>query len=534
MPAISKRTIRHFFGGGWATDFGPSADVSPDASGKVVIPFLVDAENCLFELDGAPHKIGGTTRVNSVALESGAAVVGLHDYWRQGTGGSPTRRRVVHVGTKVMADTDDTNFATTLASGLESGKVPSYCTFDDLLIYSSDSTIDVPRSWDQTTSQNLAGSPPRFSFCVSHKNRAWAAGVHSQPSRLYYSANTDPEDWTGPGSGSIDIDPQDGDMITGLVSHKDELIVFKGPNKGSIHRITGSSPTGSDAFSRKSFVVGLGAAWHNATFRFADEIGFVSQYGSVHSLSATAAYGDFIEAALSRPINKEIGNTINYSRLRFIWAATDPLTGVVYITASWQANATNNAVLAMDFRNAPEVIRWSRIPAYAFAAISTFVDTNGVRRVLGGSYSGFVRRLNIVDRSLDTSTAYNYKVTTPHLNYGFPIAMKTMEQGSIGIFPRGSFDFTFGWTRDDHAQQTLTLAQGGADVLGPASDNQFTLDTSALAGAKYVDVYHEFNEQGGEFRSVQYQVQQSGLNEDMEVHSISASVTIGAESTENG
>ena len=534
MAARTKRTLRHFFGGGWATDFGPSADVSPDASGKVVIPFLLDAENLLFELDGGPHKIGGTTRVNSSALESGATIAGLHDYWRQGTGGSPSRRRVVHVGTKVLADSDDANFATSLATGLESGKVPAYETFDDLLIYTSDSTVDVPRSWDQTTSQNLAGSPPNFSFSTTHKNRLWAAGVASNPSRLYYSANTDPEDWTGSGSGSIDIDPNDGDGITGIRSHKDELWVFKGPNKGSIHRITGSSPTGSDAFARKNYVKGLGACWHNAIFNFADDIGFVSQYGSVHSLASTAAYGDFFEAALSRPINKEIGNTLNYNRLRFIWAATDPLSGIVYITASWNANATNNVVLAMDFRAAPDVIRWSRIPAYAFASIATFVDTNGVRRVLGGDYAGFVRRLNIVDRSLDTTTAYNYKMTTPHLNYGFPITMKTLEEGAIGIFPRGNFDFTFGWTRDDNAQQTLTVNQGGSDVLGTASANQFTLDTSTLAGAQYVDVHHEFNEQGGEFRSVQYQVTQGGVNQDIELHSLTASITVGAESTENG
>ena len=533
MASISKRTLRHFFGGGWATDFGPSADVSPDGSGKVVVPFLVDAENCLFELDGGPHKIGGTTRVNSSALESGAAIMGLHDYWRQGTAGSQTRRRVVHVGSKVLADTNDASFVTSLATGLESGKVPCYETFDDLLIFCSDSNVDVPRSWDQTTAQNLAGSPPNFAFCASHKNRLWAAGVASNPSRLYYCANTDPEDWTGSGSGSIDIDPNDGDQITGIRSHKDELWVFKGPNKGSIHRITGSSPTGSDGFSRKNYVKGLGAAWHNAIFSFADDIGFVSQYGSVHSLAATAAYGDFFEAALSRPINKEIGNTLNYNRLRHIWAATDPLTGVVYITQSINANSTNNVVHAMDFRSAPDVIRWSRIPAYAFASLATFVDTNGVKRVLGGDYAGFVRRLNIVDRSLDTATAYTYKVTTPHLNYGFPIMMKTLEQGSIGIQPRGNFNFSFGWTRDDNAQQTLTLAQGGSDVLGTASANQFTLDTSALAGSQYVDVFHEFNEQGGEFRSVQFQIQQAGLNEDMEVHSLSASIKVDAESTEN-
>lgn len=534
MASIKTRTIRHLFGGGWATDFGPTADVSPDGSGKLIIPFLVDAEDLFFELDGGPHKIGGTSKLNASALESGATITGLYDYWRQGTGGSPSRRRVVHVGTKVLADNDDGNFATTIASGLESNKVPSYFTFDDLLIYSSDSTADVPRSWDQSTAQNLAGSPPRFSFGVAHQNRAWAAGVQSAPSRLYYCANTDPEDWVGAGSGSIDIDPNDGDIITGLVSHKNELWVFKGPNKGSIHRITGSAPTGSDAFARKLFIKGLGACWHNAIFPFSDDIGFVSQYGSVHALSATASFGDFFEAALSRPINNGgIRDRLNYTRLRNIWAATDPLSGFVLITGSWDSSATNNKCLLMDFRAAPEKIRWSKINAYACASLGQFVDTNGLRRILAGGNDGYVRRLNISDRSIDGSTSLSYKVTTPFLNYGDPMIMKTLEQGAIGLAPKGNYNFTFGWQRDGSAQQTLTVAQGGAAVLGTAASNQFTLDTSTLGGSQFIERYHEFNEQGGEFRSVQYQVTDTANYQDIELHTISARIHVDTVNTEN-
>lgn len=523
--------IRHFFGGGWGTDLGVSVDATPDQSGRVIIPFLTDADNCLYELDGGPRKVGGTTRVNSSAVSSGNVITGVFDYWRQGTSGSPSRRRVLHAGTSVLADTDDGIFSTTLASGVELGKVPSYFTFDDLLIFSSDSTIDVPRSWDQTTAQNLAGSPPRFSFGCAHKNRAWAAGVYTLPSRLYYSANTDPEDWTGSGSGSIDIDPNDGDIITGLVSHKNELWVFKGPNNGSIHRITGSSPTGSDAFARVNFVNGIGACWHNAIFRFADDIGFVSQYGSVHSLAATAAYGDFLQASLSLPINiGGIRTRLNYNRLRYISAATDPLGGIVYITASWDASSTNNAVLAMDFRHSPP--RWSRLIAYAAGSLGLFVDTSGVRRVLAGGNDGFVRRLNIADRSIDGSTAMSYKITTPDMSYGQPWTMKTVGPFSLGIGKRGAGNITLGWRRDKNAQQTATLAQAGGHLLGPTTGTAFTMNTSILSAGRHGEVFTDAPE-GGECRSIQFQVTQAGLNEDVELHSISAMVTPGAISTEN-
>jgi hypothetical protein len=524
-------TVRHEFGGGWNSDAGPTADVAPDQSGKVVIPYLIDAENVYYELDGGPHLIGGTSKVNSSVINSGAVITGLYDYWRQGTAGSPARRRVVHSGTKVFSDTDDGSFATTLFTGLESGKVPNYSTFDDTLIIASDSTVDVPKSWNQTTAQNLAGTPPRFSFSVTHKGRQFAAGVFGNPSKLYYSVAFDPEDWAGAGSGSISIDPDDGDMITGIASYKGELIIFKGPNKGSIHRLTGSSSTD---FAVTPFVRGLGAAWQNAIFPFQDDLGFVSQHGTVHSLKATAAFGDFNDAALSRPINKWIQQHLNYNRLRYITAVNDPLQGWVLITMSIDANSTNNVVLMMDYRKYPDqAVRWAQWPAISAGSLGLFVDTNNIKRILIGGNDGYVRRSNVVDRSLDSVTAISFKVTTPFMNYGNPMQMKTLQGAGIGISPKGDFDMTFGWTRDGNAQQTVDIAQGGGDVLGDADEHEFTLGTSTLAGGQFVDRFTPLAEEGGEFRSVQYSVTQNEVNADIELHSITVLVEPGAISTEN-
>ena len=177
---------------------------------------------------------------------------------------------------------------------------------------------------------------------------------------------------------------------------------------------------------------------------------------------------------------------------------------------------------------------WTMIPAYAFASINLFVDANGLRRVLGGGNDGFVKRLNVTARSLDnaSSTAYTAKVTTPSINYGQPIQMKTISQAAVGIAPAGTYNLTFGWTRDNNAQQTQTISQGGGDVLGPSSINPFTLGTSTLGGSQFVDRYMEL-EEGGEFRGIQYQVTQGGLNENLELHSISASIKGSGISTEN-
>ncbi len=518
--------LRHVFAGGWATDFGPNSDVGPDQSNQVPIPFLVDAENVLYEFDGGPHKMPGTTKLNSSQLESGAVVKGLFDYWDTGSGASSTQHRIVHVGTTIKRDDADGTF-TDLFTGLTSGAVPSYAVLEDLLVMANDSSGDVPRSWDGTTAQNLAGSPPNFAFSRTHKNRMWASGVEGNASRLYYCALLDPADWIGSGSGSIDIDPNDGDRITGIASHRNELWVFKGPYKGSIHRITGSAPTGADSFARTTFATGVGAVGQNTIFRFADDLGFMWSDGTVRSLAVTEEFGDFKETALSRPINVGFLNErVNIARLKHAWAVADSVLGIVAIAIPIDANTNNNAVLAMDFRFQPA--RWSFLPAIEAGCIASVIDpTNNDRRILMlGGNDGHVRKWGQATRTND-GTGISYKVTTPNLSYGSPAVMKTLLAASLGLQPKNDADVTFGWQRDNNAQQTQTVTQGGGAQL-----DSFTLGTSLLGGGQFLDRFLDLTE-GGEFRSVQFQVIHSTNNEDIELHTIGAQVKAGALSLEN-
>lgn len=531
--ATKQVFLKHTFGGGWSTDFGPSANVAPDANGEVRMPFLVDADNVIYEFDGGPRKAPGTTKLNSSAVASGAVIKGLTDFWRQGTAGSAVQKRVIHVSTVIMKDDADGTFSN-IFTGLESDKVPSYATFDDLLIMASDSTGDVPKSWDQTTAQNLAGSPPNFAFSETHKNRHWAAGNAAVPSRLYFSVNVDPEDWIGSGSGNIDIDPDDGDVITAIASHKNELWVFKGPYKGSIHRITGSAPTGGDAFARTTFINGLGAVGHNTISRFGDDLLFMSPDGLIHSLKSTAAFGDFVEATLSRPINSWIRDHVNHGRLKHAWSQTCDEFGVVLFALPIDSSTDNNIILMMDYRFLAlnETVRWAPWPGFEMASLARITDGNKPTCFAGGN-DGFVRKMFQSNRSIDDVTALSYKITTPFMNYGSAIKMKTLAGGSLSIQPKNNGNITFGWQRDDNEQQTITVAQGGVAVLGTASSNQFTLGTSTLGGARFVDRFHTADETGGEFRTIQYQVTNNTINEDVEIHSLSTLIEPGASSMEN-
>lgn len=527
MPS-NELFIKHVFTGGWASDFGPSMPgLAPDQTGMFKIPFLIDAEDVLFDLDGGPLKVWGTSKLNSSALESGATMKGIFDYWRQGTGGSPTQKRLVHVGTKIYKDDADGSFSE-IKSGLVVDAVPNYATFDDLAIIASDSS-DVPMSYDQTTFQDLAGSPPNFAFSVKHKNFHFAAGIDATPSRLHYSSQLNPEEWTGGTSGTIDIDPNDGDRITGLISWKNELWVFKGPYKGSIHRITGTS---NADWARTTFISGVGAVWQNSIFPIGDDIGFLWSDGSIRTLRATDAFGDFRQASLSAPIQKYLTKNLNFNRLRHAVATTDGEGQRTYITVPAHGSSTNNRVLVLDNRFDPP--RWSLLVSYAAASIALVIDSTQQNKPLIylGGYDGFVRKSGNTSKSIDGSSALSYKVTIPYIDYGAAHKLKNLNGGSIGILPRNNGDITFGWTRDSTTQQTQAITQQGYDVLGTAAANQFTLGTSKLGDERYVDVWFP-TETGGEFRTIQYQFTNAVLNEDVEIHSFNTFLVLGGVSMEN-
>jgi len=64
--ATKTQHIRHIFGGGFSPDLGPTVEVPVDQFGRVIVPYLLKAENVIFELDGGPHKVGVPARFCAV------------------------------------------------------------------------------------------------------------------------------------------------------------------------------------------------------------------------------------------------------------------------------------------------------------------------------------------------------------------------------------------------------------------------------------------------------------------------------------
>ncbi len=533
----SRRTpLRHIFDGGWSTDLSQRTLAGPDNVGLVRVPYLTRAENLVYEFDGGLRKAPGCTKVNTSALESGARINGFYDAWFQGSVGSPVQHRVIAIGEKIKADDADGVFAD-IITGLADGGQPSFCMLEDVLVIGITGG-DPPQYYDGSTAGPLPGSPPNFTICCTHANRVWAAGDVANPSALYYSPLLDPKNTTGEGWGRINVDPSDGDRITAIASYKGELIVFKGPYKGSIHRIAGTAPTGSDGYRRTRWIERIGAASQNSLFFFNDDLGFVAFDATVRSLKATAAYGDFNEIALSRTIQKFLRRA-NFTRLSQVSVASGADVGFVLISLPIDGATTNNAVIGMDYRFADasgQGMRWFYWPAYEdlCECIADGIDPadSNKRIYFAGGNDGFVRRLLQEVRSIDTSTPIAMRASTPFFDYGDPFSKKTLGEGYLQFSPRNNGDIAFLVRRDGQAPQQYDINQSAGDPLGMVDGPNFTLNSSTLSESNVIEKFFEAD-QAGEFRQVQYEIQNSALGEDVEVHGFGVSAEPGGWSTEN-
>lgn len=531
--------IEHVFDGGWAPDYGAMATVAVERDGRCRIPWLMEAENVEFEADGTPRKVGGLARIVAILhIPVAGPVRGIYDFWKQGTAGSPIQRRFIHGGTTVAMDTGDGVFST-VYTGLSATSIPHYSALEGYVIIAQTGE-DMPMYSDGVTHSTFTSSTPNFAFTEPHKLRMWAAGVDAAPSTLYYSAYEDPTDWTGSGSGDIAISPGDGDRITAIASHRNELFVFKGPYKGSIHRISGSAPTGeSDPFTRSDFVpFGLGAAGQHSIFRFGNDLGFMWADGTVHSLNTTERYGDFLEAALSRPLNRWLQAHSHQDYLAKACAVPMDTLGVTRIAMPIDSSTTNNIVLSMDFRFDPP--RWSKLAfadGYCECLALGYESSVGFGpTILCGTVGGQVYRMDFASRLIETATGYGCTVTTPFLSYVGAPRRSNIYYGGVRVSPKIADNFTFAWTRDGYRQQTNSALQWTGDVLAPAATGatNFTLGTSTLAGERAITRSLDLAA-GGEFQQIQYEITNeasTGVPNDLHVKAILASIKPGAVSTE--
>lgn len=543
---MASQWIKHKFSGGWATDYG-NTFMSAQDNGYLQIPWCQNLENIRFNIDGSVGKFPGTFQVNNYPLFDRNSTIGIndcyihntYDYWRMGTSLTGTRQVIVAAGFGYYAVSPG---STTYMGDSNSQFSPThFSTFNDLLIIGRSG--GKPKSWDQTTFQDLAGSPPNFGFSTLHAGRHWAAGNPSVPYRLYYSVVGSPEDWTGSGSGSIDIDPGDGDGIVALLSWKSQLWVFKGPNKLSIHIISGADPT---TFVRTPFVYGISAAGPNSIFPIGDDFAFWTPKGTCHSMTVTNAYGNYSQSFINYPILSWCRNQANMnSAFSSFWQAVSaPLRGIsiIVFNNSYISRSTPYSTFAimMDWRfiaQGEQYPRFYKLTLDRFSSVSAIVDyfSGGIdTQFLFGTPDG-----NIHQEARDSATTFIHKqlpypsiIDTPYLGYGSTHNTKTLNALSVDFDSSNNSSVTVTWAGSRTPLQSTSFTQPGFVGL-----DSFALDADVLGDLEDTSTFYE--PASGEYRAIRYTITENTNNGQFQfgseaaVNSLDALITVNGVSMEN-
>ena len=206
---------------------------------------------------------------------------------------------------------------------------------EDTLIIEDGLDSTAPYKW--TGSGNaaaLGGSPPNAKYVAFYKNMAFLAGNDSNPSTLYFSDIGDIENWSTGLSGNINVETNDGSVITALHVGYDALYIWKGR---TIFRLTGAD---KDTFELQRLIADKGTMSNLSVQRVGNDFFFMSSQGEI------ILYDGGVNI---QKISSKIEGTIDALAFnRFAYTPAVIYYNDYYINATTVAGSTNDTVLVFD------------------------------------------------------------------------------------------------------------------------------------------------------------------------------------------
>ena len=320
-------------------------------------------------------------------------------------------------------------------------------------------------TWTDITTGMAADTPK---FIEAHKNYLWLGFANGS---LQNSPLGDPTGtWTSrTGANEIGL----GDEITNIISHKDVLVSYA---SNSVHILSGSANTGSDAWALKPYTRDGGAAADCAKALGGDVLAWDAQ-GAVY-LQATQAYGDFSTAALSGRIRSMA------DKVTPLFATTSKKTG------TYRLFCTDGRVLVATMVG-QTLVGWSQVKYdREFACACAGEDSAGNEVLYAGDNSGYVHQLDI-GTSFDGATILSV-LRTAFNSMNAPTVRKRMVKLTIEISASAAPinlkvqpDYNYG----DFGGNTGTMisdmwATGGGGLLDGANWDGFVFDAGIVGLAE--------------------------------------------------
>lgn len=501
----------------WTGGLNTSVDESLIPANQLTV-----ADNIIFDTRGSRRKRDGINHDYDDLSADSTSVLGLLDYWFGATARSQ-RLMSVRSDRKVYSINGGTTSLLTDAGTAWTGTLTaaSLLTFNNLCLIAVSGTGNVIKKWSGSGDiADLDGTPPAASILREHLGRIWC-NDKTNPDRLHYSETHDHTQWNGAGdSGAIDIGVGDGDPegITAIFpTFKGELFVAK---RTKLYRISGYTP---ETFQVTLVSSGVGCVSHNSVAPIdQDDVMWVSEKG-VHSLSATASFGDFTSNHVSIDIQRTFNNDFERTRLKYVWGAYLPnINSVAFTfteTASANRSLTSNSVNnAVYLYNIPlkAWYRWSDIPCQSMIV----ANDSDQKRFYFGTHTGRVSKsfneTNYDINGSGTNIAIRMRVVTgqifPDQN---PYGLKGLKRFILYYRPRGNHTVNVTVQLDNfgiNSENQLVFSEtSGTALLG----STFVLGSSVLAYEVVLGPYARTIDGIG--RGVKISIEQSQIDSEVEI-----------------
>lgn len=340
--------------------------------------------------------------------------------------------------------------------------------------------------YDGTTVTKNRATLPLGKFGFWFHNYLFVAGVAANPNRLYWSDLGTPTTFTG--SNFIDINANDGDMITGLGTLNDELLVFKNNASWSISGFSGStfSATTIAGQNTNSKVYGFGTPSHRSIVAAGKNLYYLSFVGGVPHIRMLerTMFGNVLDAGI---VSYELETTMKGLNLSQLSKVAGVYDGKYVYWGLPNGSSTTNSIVIQMWHD--KVLQTAQGPMRSWVKHSSgytvdtfFLSTISGRAKLYWSDASTSGKVFLVDSSIytDNGTAIVAEIRTRDFMGDpvrktkwrhVPVKFDTGSAGTLVVNARIDQATTFG------NQRNITLA-GMSATLG-----SFILGTSVLGGA---------------------------------------------------
>jgi len=349
-----------------------------------------------------------------------------------------------------------------------------FLTMNERCIIAMDGADNWPKLFDPSVSTTvfkwLRGAPPNFSIMSLHQGRIFADDKNNLD-LLHYSSPINHEEWQGVGdSGAVYVGLGDGDP-TGIraISPSFKGNIFIGKTKTAF-RLLGPVP---EEYQVVKISTGIGMHSQKSIASIdLDDMLFVSDKG-VHSIAATADYGDFKGAYISQAIQPTFNSFVK-TRIPFTSAVYMSNLSSVIFSVSELSNTSQDTLYVYNTLTKA----WSRWPDISVSSLGTRLN-NSAEQLIGGDYNS--RLLHIYNGSYTdyTTEAIPYRVKTGAIYVdGSPNTVKAFKGIGFLFKPVGNYTLTANLKIDNYPVQSVAFNRtASGDLLG----STFILGQSVLS-----------------------------------------------------